>query len=318
MVDELPRILSTVLQSTTTSTEARQAFANEGINPANITADQLRRRLSKSYVDDTKLTDHHAIIPTHKAPPAELPAKQRNIYQLVASRFLAIFLPPEIRAETEAILTVAEHAFRARGVVIKDPGWTVLRTRETGKSAADSTGDDDAQQLPPLTRGQQVPKRKAELKVGKTTAPKPFDDAGLLGAMKNAGKELDDEDLAAYMKQSGLGTPATRAHIIERLLQSGYIERSKRNLLATAKGKALINAVHPQLKDVALTARWEQQLADMVDGNVSLLQFETDIANFARRLLPEVTKQGASIPTEKTAGLGACPKCKQGTARLTP
>lgn len=104
-----------------------------------------------------------------------------------------------------------------------------------------------------------MPKRKIELKEGKTTPPKPYDDASLLTAMKNAGKELDDEDLASYMKQKGLGTPATRAAIIERLLQTGYVERSKKALLPTEKGKALIGQVHNELKDIALTAIWRQR-----------------------------------------------------------
>ncbi len=324
MVGELPRILSTVLQAPTTTELAKNTFAKYGITPGAITVAELRPRLSKTYVDDTKLTDHHAIIPTPKLPGKELPPKQRNVYELVATRFMSIFLPPEIRDETEAILKIAEHLFRARGVVIKDPGWTILRSKEKDKQE-----DEDTQQLPRLSKGQQLAKRKEELKEGKTTPPKPYDDASLLTAMKTAGKQLDDEDLAAYMKQSGLGTPATRAAIIERLLQSGYIERSKKSLIPTAKGKALISAVHGDLKDVALTARWEQQLADMVDGRVNAQTFESEIADFLSRLLKEVTKTGGtiSIPRETKerrqaeqhlTDVGKCPLCKEGTIRLTP
>lgn len=316
MVKDLPPLIATVLNSAA-SPDVKKAFAKEGIT--NMTPDQLQHRLGKSYVDDTKLTDHHAIIPTNGGS-GSLPPKERNVYNLIATRFLAIFLPPEIRDETIATLTIGEHAFRARGVVIKDIGWTVVNGAKTDDAAEENSKDDEVQQqLPSLTKGQQVPKRKAQLKEGKTTAPKPFDDASLLGAMKNAGKEIDDEDLAAHMKQSGLGTPATRAQIIERLVQSAYIERNKKHLLPTAKGTALIAAVHPNLKDAALTARWEQQLSDMIDGNVSLSTFESEIANFLRELLPEVTKQGSTIPKTEAAGeVGDCPKCQQGSVRFSP
>ncbi len=317
IVDQLPRILSTVLQASTTSQQARDAFKRENLIPGNIKVDDLRPRLSKSYVDDTKLTDHHAIIPTHKTPPAELPQKERNVYDLVAARFMAIFLPPEIRDETEAILKIADHSFRARGVVIKDPGWTILERNQKSKDKDQNT-DAEAQQLPLMVRGQTVRKRKADLKEGKTVPPKPYDDASLLTAMKNAGKELDDEDLAAYMKQSGLGTPATRAQIIERLITSGYIERSKKALLPTVKGKALIAAVHPKLKDIGLTASWEQQLADMTDGKIALSTFEAEIGSFLRRLLPDVTAQGASLPAKAQDGMAPCPQCGQGVVRETP
>jgi DNA topoisomerase-3 len=230
---------------------------------------------------------------------------------------MAIFLPPEIRDETEVILKIADHSFRAKGVVIKDPGWTVLESKEKNKDK-DKDKVEEAQQLPPMKKDQVIGKRKAEIKEGKTTPPKPSDDASLLTAMKNAGKELDDEDLAAYMKQSGLGTPATRAQIIERLLTSGYIERSKTALLPTAKGTALIVAVHPNLKDVGLTASWEQKLSDMTDGKIALSTFESEIAGFLRRLLPDVTKQGALLPAKAQAGIAPCPQCGQGVVRQTP
>jgi DNA topoisomerase-3 len=315
MVGELPAMLSAVLKAATTTQPTRDAFAQEGMTAGNITADLLRPRLSKSYVDDTKLTDHHAIIPTHKALPADLPEKQRNIYQLVVQRFLSIFLPPEVRDETTAIIAIGEHSFRAGGIVIKALGWTVLDPKGTDKDNEKETGE-EAQRLPQLEKGEQVAKRKAELKEGKTTPPKPYDDASLLTAMKNAGQELDDEDLAGYMKQSGLGTPATRAAIIERLLQSGYVERSKKALLPTAKGKALIESVHIDLKNIGLTASWEQRLADMQDGKLPIDTFENDIAGFVRRLLPDITQQAPSLPATANNGIGPCPQCKQGVVRI--
>ncbi|MBS2006754.1 MAG: DNA topoisomerase 3 [Cyanobacteria bacterium SZAS TMP-1] len=332
MVQELPRILSTVLKSPGTSPKVLAAFAAEKIVPGSITAGLLRPKLTKSYVDDTKLTDHHAIIPTHNTPPSNLPEKQSNVYQLVAMRFLSIFLPPEVRDETTAIIALAEHSFRAKGVVLTDPGWTVVdpkaneeekkKTRKAkdkdgeGKEGKDSA--DEAQTLPPLAKDQEVKKTKNDLKESKTSPPKPYDDGSLLTAMKNAGQELDDEDLASYMKQKGLGTPATRAAIIERLLQTGYIERNKKSLAPTEKGRALISQIHNDLRDIALTATWEQRLADMQDGKLQLNKFEEDIAGFVRKILPEVISTTAAITPKPTDGIGPCPQCKQGVVRPTP
>lgn len=360
MVQELPRVLSAVLKQSTTSQAAKDALAGEGIVPGKITASLLRPRLGKAYVDDAKLTDHHAIIPTYNDVPSTLPERQRNLYQLVATRFMSIFLPPEIRDETIAIISIADHSFRAKGFVIRDAGWTKVEPKgrepekPKGKGKAKSKGDEGAdgdgekkdkedseewQQLPPLSNGQDVPKRKEELKKGKTSPPKPYDDGTLLRAMKNAGKELDDEDLAAYMKQKGLGTPATRAAIIERLLKTGYVERKKKYLHPTDKGKALISQVHTDLKDIALTASWEQRLADMQDGKLALQNFEADIADFTRRILPAVAKSssmpGGAWASSKQAGakgdsktngtgnggapsFGSCPQCKEGDVRQTP
>ena len=329
MVDGLPQILSAVLNSQMTAQNVKDIFKQEQLIAGKITADMLRPKLGKSYVDDGKLTDHHAIIPTHKAPPTNLPERQKNVYQLVVTRFLSIFLPAEVRDETIAIIQILEHTFRAKGVVIKEHGWTVLESKvsdEDGKDAKDGKkgkakdkDGEEAQQLPALTKDSDIVKQKEQLKEGKTSAPKPFDDASLLTAMKNAGQEIDDEDLASYMKQRGLGTPATRAAIIERLLQTGYVERNKKALLPTEKGKALVAQVHVDLKDVRLTASWEQRLADMQDGKLQLNSFETDIAGFVRQLLPDVTSSTAGIPEhDDGTGFGRCPQCNLGIVRKTP
>jgi DNA topoisomerase-3 len=272
-------------------------------------------QLPKTYVDDTKLTDHHAIIPTHKTAPVDLPTKQRNIYELVAARFLSIFLPAEVRDETTAIVQLGHHSFRALGTITKEPGWTLL----SGQSATeDDKPSNDAQQLPALFQGQPIAKRSAQLKEGKTTPPKPYDDASLLAAMKNAGQEIDDEDLAAYMKQSGLGTSATRAAIIEKLIAVGYVERKKKSLLPTEKGKALIHQVHPTLKDVALTATWEQHLANVQDGATPADSFATTIIQFIQDIFPQIVAI-RPMPMAAVSGnvYGACPKCKSGTVRKT-
>lgn len=300
MFPELPKII--------------RALPNEWPIEAALTALDTGLKLSKTYVDDTKLTDHHAIIPTHKPAPTDLPSKQRNIYELVASRFLSIFLPAEVRDETTAIIQIGQHSFRAFGLVIREPGWTVLNSQ----SASEEEKNENPQTLPPLTEGQNLIKQRAQLKEGKTSPPKPYDDASLLTAMKNAGQGIKDEDLAAYMKQSGLGTPATRAAVIEKLIGVGYIERKKKALVLTTKGKALINQVHPTLKDVALTASWEQQLANIQDGTTPADFFSAAIVQFVQETFPEViASRPAMAALPNPNAYGPCPKCKTGTVRKT-
>lgn len=274
-------------------------------------------KLSKTYVDDTKLTDHHAIIPTHKQASSDLPAKQRNVYEVVAARFLSIFLPPKVRDETIVVVQLGQHSFRTLGTVIKEPGWTVIGAGVA--SDEEKSGEDAQQKLPSLAQGQAIAKRSVQIKDGKTTAPKPYDDSSLLTAMKNAGQEIDDQELAAAMKQSGLGTPATRAAIIEKLIAVGYVERKKKSLLPTTKAKALINQVHQTLKDIALTASWEQQLADIQDGTKPAGAFAEAIVQFIRDIFPQII---AAPPAPMAAAAaansyGPCPKCKVGVVRKT-
>ncbi len=311
------------------------------------------RPLSKAYVDDTKLTDHHAIIPTNKSLSPEVPLseKEKNIYRLVAARFLAIFLPPLVKAETVALFSIGPHTFRAKGSVVKDPGWTavkvvnvstsstmqgLLRRRQRPTSAGrfedasqeepedqpDEKQHDRPQELPPLKKGYVCRKRSQSLETRETRPPKPYDDASLLHAMKTAGRSLDagrsleNDDLAEHMKESGLGTPATRAAIIERLIRTGYLERRRKWLLPTLKGIALIGQVEPGLRDPVLTARWEERLKLIEDGRLSAEQFENDIVSYLTDLLPKVFD---APPIEKTqpVGLGPCPACKTGMVRET-
>src|SRR5205807_7603572 len=138
------------------------------IRPGNL-ADGLIHlpSLGKTYVDNTKLTDHHAIIPTHKQAGSDLPAKQRNVYEVVAARFLSIFLPPEVRDETIIVIQIGQHSFRALGSVIKEPGWTIVAASAT--SEEEKSGEDAQQKLPSLSPRQTVLKQSANLKEGKTT-----------------------------------------------------------------------------------------------------------------------------------------------------
>ena len=282
-------------------------------------------KLPKSYVDDTKLTDHHAIIPTPRNPRGlHLSDKEQKIYRLVVARFLAIFLPPLVKAETTAFFAIGPHTFRATGSVVKEPGWTTVHSaKPEGKQrskATDDSDDEKAQKLPPLEKGERCRKSSQSLETRVTKPPKPHTDASLLDAMKKAGASIDDEDLAATMKRCGLGTPATRAAIIERLLKTGYIERSKKELLPTGKGIDLIAQVQDELRDPALTAQWEQRLKDIEEGKLAAEAFEADIVTHLKSLLPKVFAAAplADLAGAQAVGLGTCPLCQEGIVRETP
>ncbi len=286
--------------------------------------------LGKAYVDSTKLTDHHAILPTGKRPPAHLPEAARRVFELVAACFVAIFLPNEQVEETRVILDIGGADFMARGSRVLDPGWKRV---EPPRRVAEG-GEQEEGVLPPLTAGQTVHVTSLEVVEKETQPPRPYDDATLLAAMKSAGREIEDDALASAMKASGLGTPATRAEIIEKLIRSGYVERQRKQLRATPKGLALIGLVAEPLRRPELTANWEQRLKDVEQGQGRAEDFYRDIVAWVRHLIPLVA-QGAALTPEQAAAagpgrtrgkrggprhassaratdLGLCPICKKG------
>src|SRR5213080_3120182 len=193
-------------------------------------------------VDDAKVADHHAIIPTNAQHVLErMNEDDRRVYDLVARRFLAVFHPEAVFENTRVETTVAEHIFRTRGKVLVVPGWRGVygELADEGTSSAEEDEGRD-QTLPKLEKGEGVDTRSVEVLAKETKPPRRYSDASLLGAMETAGKLVDDEELREVMKESGIGTPATRAAIIERLLQVGYVERDGRALVATEKGLNVI------------------------------------------------------------------------------
>ncbi len=271
-------------------------------------------RLGRAYVDQTKLTDHHAILPTATRPPSALPEPLRRIYDLVAARFVAVFLPDQRVDETDVQLDIGGETFIAKGRIVTDPGWTRADPRQLGRTAPAGSGSaaraasksggpsglDDAALLPALTRGQSVHVAALELAERETQPPKRFEDSTLLNAMKYAGREIEDKALAAAMKGAGLGTPATRAETIEKLIRTGYVERQRKQLVATEKGRALIGLVAEPLKSAELTAGWEQRLKDIEEGRAKAAVFHADINRFVSELIPQVAR-GAALPPEQVA-----------------
>jgi DNA topoisomerase-3 len=273
-------------------------------------------------VNDEKVTDHHAIIPTRSEHPLEkMGADDRRIYDMAARRFLAVFHPEAVFENTRVETTVrtgegekAGHVFRTRGKLLQVAGWRAVydEVAADAKGEGDGRGEEDEdtdQQLPRLVADEQVQTRTVQSERKETKPPRRYSDASLLGAMETAGKLVDDDELREAMKDSGIGTPATRAAIIERLIAVGYIERDGRALVATEKGLNVIRLLNEHaLTSPGLTGSWEQRLGKIERGEDSRKQFMSDIAGFAQETVKELdeTLKDVRIPR---ARLGPCPVC---------
>ncbi|MEA2394700.1 MAG: topoisomerase, partial [Solirubrobacteraceae bacterium] len=260
-------------------------------------------------VDDAKVGDHHAIIPTNSEHNLEkMSEDDRRIYDMVARRFLAVFHPDAEFENTRVETTVQTHVFRTRGKVLLVPGWRgVYGELPEGDGADDDEGRD--QQLPRLERNETVQTREVQWLEKETKPPRRYSDASLLGAMETAGKLVDDDELREAMKDSGIGTPATRAAIIERLIDVGYVERDARALVATEKGLNVIRLLGEHaLTSPALTGEWEHRLARIEHGEERRQSFMDDIAKFAGETVGmlDTTLKDVRIPR---ANLGPCPVC---------
>jgi DNA topoisomerase-3 len=261
-------------------------------------------------VNDAKVTDHHAIIPTRadSHPVEKFNDDDKRIYDLVARRFLAVFHPEAVFENTRIETTVADHVFRTRGKLMLVPGWRGVYGE---MPEADRSDDDEAreQQLPKLQRGEAVAVIEIGSEEKETKPPRRYSEGALLAAMETAGKLVEEEELREAMKDSGIGTPATRAAIIERLLQVGYIERDARALVVTEKGLNVIRLLgeHP-LTSPSLTGDWEHRLANIETGQDSREHFMGDIVKFTEATVGELdTKlKDVRIPRAK---LGPCPVC---------
>jgi DNA topoisomerase-3 len=275
-------------------------------------------------VNDEKVTDHHAIIPTRSEHPIEkMSSDDRRIYDMAVRRFLAVFHPEAVFENTRVETTVtavegegeeATSIFRTRGKLLQVPGWRGVydEVAADAKTDGEARGEDDEetdQQLPRLIQDEQVETSKVESARKETKPPRRYSDASLLGAMETAGKLVDDDELREAMKDSGIGTPATRAAIIERLIAVGYVERDARALVASEKGLNVIRLLNEHaLTSPGLTGSWEQRLGKIERGEDSRKQFMADIAGFAQETVKELdeTLKDVRIPR---ARLGPCPVC---------
>jgi DNA topoisomerase-3 len=266
--------------------------------------------LGRRYVDDTKVTDHHAIIPTVTSPErASLSPDEAKLYDLVCRRLLSCWHDDHVWSVTTVITAIVNgqitDRYHSSGKAIQQVGWKVLDLQTEKKKAKRKAGEeeqDDEQALPAvLERGQAQDVLDAEAIRKKTRAPKRFTEATLLTAMETAGKTLDEKELSDAMKETGLGTPATRASIIEVLLKREYIVRNAKNLEATDKGVQLIEVVHPEVKSPAMTGQWEAYLKRIQRGEAQLEPFLSGIEDYVRDVIGKVGR----IPAAPRRAYGA-------------
>jgi DNA topoisomerase-3 len=261
---------------------------------------------TKRIFNDAKITDHNAIIPTDQVP-RNLDEAQTRIFDMVARRFVAVFHPTAQFEVTTRITRVEGEAFKTEGRVIKDPGWLAVYGRQ-------ATGEDQGDSLVDIVPGERALTRKVELVECQTKPPPRFTEATLLSAMESAGKLVEDEELREAMAARGLGTPATRAAIIEGLVYDEYIAREGKELIATSKGISLITLLRgigvPLLSSPELTGEWEYQLKLMEQGLLERTSFMAKIKDLAR----EIVHKAKNFESDRIEGSyltieANCPKC---------
>ena len=268
-----------------------------------------RKPLSTKYiVNNAKVTDHHAIIPTEQpANFSKLTFDERNIYDLVVRRFLAVLSEPCEYDEVKVTLDISGKSFYAKGKVIKKEGWKEIYGSVTDEE--DEDAEIKSQKLPEMKQGITLPVLNTKIITGKTRPPARYTEATLLSAMENPSKQIADKKLKAIIETtSGLGTPATRADIIEKLFDNFSIERVGKEIHPTAKGKQLIRIVPPDLKSAELTAQWEQQLQNISRGTGSMKKFIGEMRDYATKLVSMVIASNAQY-THDNATKEKCPVC---------
>ena len=252
---------------------------------------------SKKVFDNSKVTDHHAIIPTGQRPE-NLTEQERKVFNMVALRFIAAFYPPCQVANTTVLACAGEISFKVTGREVLEQGWREVFAKE-------KTDDEVEEQktLPAFRKGESGP-HQPQLQEKTTTPPKYYTEATLLRAMETAGKTVDDEELRDAMKENGIGRPSTRAAIIEKLFQRKYIIRDKKNIKATEVGINLIQTIiSPLLKSAELTGRWEQKLRAIERGDYTAQQFLEELKQMTTEVVHEVKAEKSGM---------RCPVCGKG------
>lgn len=258
--------------------------------------------LDKRTIDDTKISDHHAIIPTNKPAPADLSADAAKVYDLVARRFLAQFLQAEVKVNTKVELKANGELFEASGTVIKEAGWLAIYMGLKDEDGKEETS------LPLIRTGECYPILKVNLKADQTKPPARYNDATLLSAMEGAGKLLEDEELKEQLKDRGLGTPATRAAIIEKLIDTQYVARQGKFLQPTPKGITTVSILPELLTSPEMTAKWEQALAKIESGQSAAEPFLKAIRHFTSQVVSQAKSETRTIQKDKVSEI-LCPRC---------
>ncbi len=261
---------------------------------------------TKYLVNNAKVTDHHAIIPTEESPELwRLSGPERNIYDLVVRRFLAVLLPPVEYEEVDITLTVAGHTFTAKGKIVQNQGWKAVYDR----SFSFDEEEEETQNLPDVKQGQRLKVSSVQVTSGKTPPPPRYTEATLLTAMEHPHTQVEDRELRKILEQtSGLGTPATRADIIEKLFSAFYIERRGKELVPTSKGMQLVELAPKDLRSAALTAQWEDRLSRIAKGQERDSRFIEEMRAYATKLVSAVKASDAKY-THDNQTRKACPDC---------
>ena len=262
---------------------------------------------TKYLVNDAKVTDHHAIIPTEEQPQLyDLSGPERNIYDLVVRRFLAVLMDPYEYEEIRLTMTIGGETFTAKGKRVLSQGWKAAYNRSF---QLEEDEDEQAQNLPELSQGQKLKVESVALKPGKTSPPARYTEATLLSAMEHPSGQVSDQNLSRILEEtSGLGTPATRADIIEKLFSTFYVERRGKELVPTSKGMQLVELAPEELRSAALTAKWEDQLADIAKGKVRDSEFVDQMRKYATELVTEVKASNQTYRHDNQTRT-PCPDC---------
>lgn len=266
---------------------------------------------TKRLVDNSKVSDHHAIIPTEQPVNlAALDAEEKKLHDLIVRRFLAVLYPPYRYEQLTLVTTVNGEKFYSRGRVIQDQGWRAVASVRADHE--EGAGDASPEQtITSLNKGEERPVKSLKANKNKTKPPARYNEATLLSAMESPGKFIEDDELRETFKESngsGLGTPATRAEIIEKLLYTNYIERNGKELVPTSKGIQLVNLVAPELRSPELTARWEQSLTNIARGRESKTKFIKGIRENAAKLVRSVETNTAAYKADNISRT-KCPAC---------
>jgi DNA topoisomerase III len=269
-------------------------------------------------INDAKVDDHHAIIPTdidHEVD--DFTPDERRIFDLVARRFLAVFHPPARYARTTVITLVEEERFRTRGKVTLEAGWRAVYGVEADGEKQSEDEESEGGEIPALQQGQTVRCVEATFEDKMTRPPPRYTEATLLSAMETAGKLIDDDELREAMKDSGLGTPATRAETIETLIRREYIERVGKDLQATPKGIQVVTMLEEhKLTSPEMTGEWEHRLSQIEHGEGDRKAFMEGIAVFAKETVDQIAALDKEKLRPERAELGLCPRCGAVTGEI--
>ncbi|WP_280190019.1 DNA topoisomerase III [Delftia sp. PS-11] len=270
-------------------------------------------RPSKRIFDNSKVSDHFAIIPTTQAPSGLSEAEQK-LYDLVVRRFMAVFFPSAEYQVTTRISKVLQHSFKTEGKVLVKPGWLAIYGKEAANEVEGGKDGDKGQPLVAVQPGEQPLASQADPKALKTKPPARYSEATLLGAMESAGKQVEDDELREAMQEKGLGTPATRAAIIEGLLTEKYMLREGRELIPTAKAFQLMTLLRglgvDELSRADLTGEWEYKLAQMEKGQLSRDAFMQQIQSMTEKLVKKAKEYDRdTVPGDYATLSTPCPQC---------